>query len=125
MASLNKIMVIGNVGSDPEMRFTPNGASVTNFSLATNRKYNVAGEQKDATTWFHIVCWSKLAETCNQYLAKGKQVYVEGRLEIRKWTDKEEIEKTSVEIIANTVLFLGAKEKAEVGVEPEESEIPF
>ncbi len=126
MASLNKITVIGNVGTEPEMRFTPNGSPVTNFSVATNRKVN----DEDVTTWFRVNAWNKTAEACNQYLKKGQQVYVEGRLEIRKWQDKEDMERTSVEIVAHTVLFLGKKqqsaedeEQAKPVVEPED--IPF
>lgn len=107
MASLNKIMIIGNVGRDPEMRYTPSGNPVTSFSVATNRFYNSPeGEKKKETEWFNIVTWNKLAETCNQYLTKGKQVYVEGRLQTRTWEGQDGQKRTSVEIVASTVKFL-------------------
>ena len=78
---MNKIIVIGNLGRDPEMRYTPNGQSVTSFSVASNRKYTTAtGERREETEWFNVSAWGKLGETCNQYLTKGSQVYVEGRL---------------------------------------------
>lgn len=81
MASVNKIIVVGNLGRDPEMRFTPNGRPVTSFSVATSRRYTTsAGEQREETEWFTVVTWSRLAEQCNQFLTKGRLVYVEGRL---------------------------------------------
>ncbi len=107
MASLNKVMVIGNVGGDPEMRYTPGGNPVTSFSVATNRIYTTSeGERKKETEWFNIVTWNKLAETCNQFLTKGKQVYVEGRLQTRTWEGQDGQKRTRVEIVANTVRFL-------------------
>ena len=79
--TLNKMIVIGNVGSDPEMRYTPNGSAVTNFSVAANRRYTTAeGEQREETEWFRVAAWNRLAETCNQYVTKGMKIYVEGRL---------------------------------------------
>ena len=109
MASLNKILVIGNLGSEPEMRFTPNGNAVTSFSLATNRTFTIGDEKRDETQWFKVTAWNKLAETCNQFLAKGRQVYVEGRLQTKEWEDKDGEKRFSAEITASTVLFLGAK----------------
>ncbi|MBI4331861.1 MAG: single-stranded DNA-binding protein [Chloroflexi bacterium] len=107
MASLNKIIVIGNVGKDPEMRYTPTGAPVTSFSIATNHSYNSPeGERKQETEWFNVVTWNRLAETCNQFLTKGKQAYVEGRLRTRVWEGRDGQKRTSIEIIANKVLFL-------------------
>ena len=86
MVSLNKVMLIGNVGNDPEMRFTPNGNPVTSFRIATNRVFSTPeGEKKQETDWFTVVAWNKLAEQCNQFLNKGKLVYVEGRLRNRSW----------------------------------------
>ena len=83
---LNKCMVIGNLGRDPEMRYTPNGDAVTEFSVASSRQYTTAdGERREETEWFNVVTWGRLAETCSQYLSKGRQVYVEGRLETRSW----------------------------------------
>jgi len=105
---LNKVMIIGNTGREPEMRFTPSGKPVTNFSVAVNSKF---GEQ-DTTEWFNIVCWSKLAETCNQYLQKGQQVYVEGRLQTQTWEQDGET-KYKTEIVANRVLFLGKRKQEE------------
>lgn len=123
MANLNRIMVIGNVGSEPEMRFTPNGNPVTNFSVATNRRYQVDEEDREETTWFRVQAWNKLAETCNEYLSKGRQVYVDGRLQVRKWEDNEGKPRTSVEIVANTVLFLGSRGEWEEAQEPVPSEL--
>ncbi len=105
MASLNKVIVIGNVGNDPEMRFVPSGKPVTSFSVATNEKYG----DNDHTEWFNIITWDKLAETCNQYLKKGQQVFVEGRLQTRSWEDKEGVKHDKTEVIANKVLFLGQR----------------
>ena len=107
MASLNKISIIGNVGTDPEMRFTPNGNPVTSFRVATNRVYTTAdGERKQETEWFTIVAWNRLAEQCNQFLAKGRLVYAEGRLHTRSWEGQDGQKRTQVEIIANRVIFL-------------------
>ena len=108
MASLNKIIIIGNLGKDPEMRYTPSGSPVTSFSVATSYRYtNANGEPKEETEWFTVVVWQKQAESCNQYLAKGRQVYVEGRLHTRNWEGKDGQRHFTVEIIANRVLFLG------------------
>ncbi|MCI0440075.1 MAG: single-stranded DNA-binding protein [Chloroflexi bacterium] len=104
---LNKIMVIGNVGRDPEMRYTPNGNPVTSFSLATNRTYTTSdGERHEETEWFSVVCWNKLAETVNQYVTKGKRVYVEGRLKSSTWTGQDGQQRFRNEINADRVLFL-------------------
>ena len=105
--SLNKIMIIGNLGGDPEMRFTPSGNPVTTFSVATNRAYNTTdGERKEETEWFSVVTWSRLAENCNQYLVKGQRIYVEGRLHTRTWDGQDGQKHTRVEVIANNVIFL-------------------
>lgn len=107
MASLNKVMIIGNVGQDPEMRFTPNGNPVVTFSVAVNRKYtDSSGEKREETEWFNVVAWNKLAESCNQFLAKGKRAYVEGRLQTRTWEGQDGQKRSRVEIVANRVLFL-------------------
>jgi single-strand DNA-binding protein len=107
MVSLNKVMLIGNVGKDPEMRFTPNGSPVTSFSVATNRVFNTPeGEKKQETDWFSIVTWSKLAELCNQYLTKGKLVYIEGRLQTRNWDGADGQKHFRTEVVANQVIFL-------------------
>ncbi len=107
MAWLNKIMVIGNVGSDPEMRFTPSGKPVTSFPLATNRFYTTSdGERKRETEWFDVVTWDRQAESCNQYLTKGQRVFVEGRLRTRSWDGQDGQRRFRVEINANRVIFL-------------------
>jgi single-strand DNA-binding protein len=105
---LNKVMVIGHLGKDPEMRFTPSGRPVTTFSVAVSRSWNTAdGERRSETEWFNIVSWGNLAEICNQYLHKGQQVYIEGRLQTRRWQDKEGQKHTSVEVVANEMMMLG------------------
>lgn len=107
MAGLNKVMIIGNLGKDPEMRFTPQGKPVTTFSLATTRSFTgPEGERRQETEWFDVVTWDRLAETCNQYLAKGRRAYVEGRLHTRSWEGQDGQRRTRMEIVANTVLFL-------------------
>jgi len=119
MAGLNKVMIIGNVGTDPEMRFTPNGSPVTSFRLATSRTYTGGdGERKQETEWFDVVAWNRLAETCNQFLTKGQKAYVEGRIRTRNWEGQDGQKHTRVEIIANRVLFL---ERRPVGTLPEGS----
>jgi len=107
MASLNKVMIIGNLGSEPEMRFTPNGNPVTSFRVATNRVYNTAeGGRKEETEWFTVVTWNKLAEQCNQFLAKGRLVYAEGRIHTRNWEGQDGQPHSRMEVIANRVIFL-------------------
>ena len=105
---LNKVMVIGHLGKDPEMRYTPSGRPVTTFSVAVSRSWNTAdGERRSETEWFNIVAWGNLAEICKQYLYKGQQVYIEGRLQTRRWEDKEGQKHTSVEVVANEMMMLG------------------
>jgi single-strand DNA-binding protein len=105
---LNKVMVIGHLGKDPEMRYTPSGRPVTTFTLAVSRSWNSAdGERHSETEWFNIVAWGNLAEICKQYLVKGQQVYIEGRLQTRRWEDKEGAKHTSVEIVAGEMMMLG------------------
>ncbi|MFQ6111664.1 MAG: single-stranded DNA-binding protein, partial [Nitrospinota bacterium] len=107
MVGLNKVMIIGNLGTDPEMRFTPNGNPVTSFRLATSRNFTTAeGERRQETEWFDVVTWNKLAETCNQFLAKGRRAYVEGRLRTRTWEGQDGQRRSRIEIVANRVLFL-------------------
>jgi len=107
MASLNKIMLIGNVGSDPEMRYTPNGKAVTSFRMATNYRYAGSdGERREETEWFRVSVWGRQAESCNQFLSKGKRVYVEGRLRSRSWEGQDGQMRTSLEVSANRVIFL-------------------
>lgn len=107
---LNKVMVIGHLGRDPEMRYTPSGRPVTTFSIAVSRSWNTAdGERRSETEWFNIVSWGNLAEICKQYLHKGQQVYIEGRLQTRHWEDKEGQKHTSVEVVANEMMMLGER----------------
>jgi len=121
MASLNKVILIGYLGSDPEMRFTPDGKAVTSFRMATSRRYTTsAGESKEETDWFRITVWGKQAESCNQFLTKGKQVYVEGRLHAGNWQGQDGQMRISLEVTANRVLFLGRRALAPL---PEEGEI--
>jgi len=107
---LNKIMLIGNLGKDPEMNYTPSGTAVTKFSLAVSRyKKSSTGERQEETEWFNIVAWDKLAETCNQYLHKGSKVYIEGRQQQRKYTDKNGIDRWMVEVVVNDMEMLTPK----------------
>jgi single-strand DNA-binding protein len=122
---LNKILVIGNVGTDPEMRYTPNGNPVTSFRLATNRRYTPSGgEPRDETEWFTITAWNQLAETCNQYVTKGMRVYAEGRLKSDSWTGNDGQTRFRNEIVANQVLFLDRRQDgpAEAGFSPPPAE---
>ena len=118
MRDLNRVMIIGNAGKDPEMRFTANGSPVTSFSLAVNRyRSGTDGDRKEETEWFNVVAWNKLAETCNQFLGKGRRVYVEGRLQTRSWDGQDGQKRYRTEIIANDVLFLDRKGAAMDGGE--------
>ena len=112
MASVNKAIVIGNLGKDPEVRYMPDGGAITNISVATTDtwKDKTSGEKKEATEWHRIVFYRKLAEIAGQYLKKGSQVYIEGSLKTRKWTDKEGVEKYTTEIIADTMQMLGSRQ---------------
>jgi single-strand DNA-binding protein len=121
MASLNKITLIGNVGSDPEMRYTPNGKAVTSFRMATNYRYSGPdGERREETEWFRVSVWGKQAESCNQFLSKGRRVYVEGRLRSRNWEGQDGQMRTSLEVSANRVIFLDRTAAASL---PEEGEL--
>jgi single-strand DNA-binding protein len=107
--SFNKIIVVGNLGRDPEMRFTPQGTAVCSFTMATNeRRKDKAGEQQDVTTWFRVTVWGKQAETASKYLTKGRQVYVEGRLHVEEWTDRDGKQRYTLEVNAADVRFLDA-----------------
>ncbi len=122
MAGLNKIMVIGNVGTDPEMRYTPSGSPVTSFRLATSRRYNTQdGERREETEWFTIVAWSQLAEQVNQYLSKGRRAYVEGRLHSHSFQGNDGQMRFRNEIIADRVLFLDRAGTGEREQQPEEA----
>jgi single-strand DNA-binding protein len=127
---LNKVMIIGNLGRDPEMRYTPSGKPVTTFSVATSRTWSTSdGEKREETEWFNVVAWSSLAEICKQYLTKGQQVYIEGRLQTRHWDDQEGNKHTSVEIVANEMIILSERRETGEGSteseSSEEEEFPF
>ena len=107
MASLNKVQIIGNLGADPEMRFTANGQAVSTFNVAVNRRYQTRdGERREETEWVRCVAWAKLAELVSQHLTKGRQVYVEGRMQTRQWEDREGQRRYTTEVVANDVQFL-------------------
>lgn len=109
--SLNKVMLIGRLGQDPELKYTPSGSAVCNFSIATSESWtDKAGQKQEKTEWHRIVVWGKLAELCNQYLGKGRQAFVEGKLQTRSWEDKEGQKKYTTEVMANTVQFLDSKQ---------------
>lgn len=112
MASVNKAILIGNLGKDPETRYLPSGDAVCNFSIATTEtwKDKTSGEKKDATEWHNIAAFGKLAEICGQYLKKGSQVYIEGSIKTRKWQDKEGHDRYTTEIKADTMKMLGSRQ---------------
>jgi single-strand DNA-binding protein len=127
---LNKVLIIGRLGRDPEMRYTPSGRPVTTFSVATSRTWNTSeGERRTETEWFNVVAWSSLAEICKEYLTKGQQVYIEGRLQTRHWDDAEGVKHTTTEIVANEMILLGERreptEAPSEGEAAEEDEFPF
>jgi single-strand DNA-binding protein len=137
MASVNKAILVGNLGRDPEMRYTQSNTAVCNFSIATTDKYkDKSGEWQESTEWHNIVAWAKLAEICAEYLRKGKQVYIEGRLQTREWTDKSGQKRYTTEVIAREMQMLGPKGAVEEvpqggGYAPapdpgdDESDLPF
>ncbi|MGK5081852.1 single-stranded DNA-binding protein [Bdellovibrionota bacterium FG-1] len=107
--SVNKVILVGRLGQNPEVKYTPSGAAVANFSVATNEVWtDKSGQKQERTEWHRVVVWGKLAELCGQYLAKGRQAYVEGRLQTRQWQDKDGQTKYMTEVQAQTVQFLGA-----------------
>lgn len=108
--SFNKIILVGNLGRDPELRYTPQGTPVCNFTLATNeRRKDKAGETQDITTWFRVTLWGRQAETASQYLTKGKPVYVEGRLRVEEWTDRDGKARHTLEVHATDMQFIGTR----------------
>lgn len=109
--SVNKVILIGRLGKDPEMRFTPGGRAVTNFTMATNEYWtDQNNERQERTEWHRIVTWGKLAENCAKLLSKGKHVYIEGRLQTRSWDDRDGNKRYTTEIVANAMQILGAME---------------
>ena len=117
MASINKVILIGNLGKDPEVRYTPNGAAICNITLATTRswKNKDSGDKVEETEWHRVVFYDRLAEIAGEYLKKGRPVYVEGRLKTRKWQDKEGVDKYTTEIVADNMQLHGGREGGEPG----------
>lgn len=126
MSSLNKVMLIGNLGSDPEVRSTQAGNAVANFSIATTEGRGSGEDRKEYTEWHRVVVWGKLALTCGQYLKKGRQVYVEGRLQTRSYEDDAGVKRFTTEIVAREVKFLGGRNgNGSGGGQVEDDEVPF
>jgi single-strand DNA-binding protein len=113
-SGVNKVILVGNLGKDPEVRYTPGGQAVANFTIATNEAWtDKQGQKQERTEWHRIVVWGKTAENCGEYLSKGRQVYIEGRLQTREWTNKEGAKQYTTEIVANQVLFLQGGERGQ------------
>jgi single-strand DNA-binding protein len=139
MASVNKVILIGNLGRDPELRYTKNGQAVANFSLATSDNFTKDGQREERTEWHRIVAWGKTAELCTQYLTKGRSVYIEGALRTREWEDKDGNKRQTTEVHAQTVQFIGPRGAGQQGgggrpsepqtgtsdAAPADDEIPF
>lgn len=124
MAGINKAIIVGNLGQDPEIRYMQDGTAVTTFRIATSENWNdkQTGEKREKTEWHRIVAWGRLGEICGQYLSKGRQVYVEGKLQTRSW-EQDGITRYMTEIVANTVQFLGNREEG--GARPRPAERPM
>ena len=112
MASVNKVILIGNLGKDPEVRYAPSGSAICNITLATSRQWKdkTSGEKQEETEWHRVTFFDRMAEVAGEYLKKGKSVYIEGRLKTRKWTDKEGVERYSTDIMADRMEMLGSRE---------------
>lgn len=109
MAGVNKVIIVGNLGANPELKFTPNGQAVARMNLATGESWtDKNGQKQERTEWHRVVVWGKLAEICGKHLSKGRQVYVEGRLQTRSWEDQQGQKRYTTEVVANTVQFLGS-----------------
>lgn len=114
--SVNKVILVGRLGQNPEVKYTPSGATVAQLNVATNESWvDKSGQKQEKTEWHRVVVWGKLAELCGQYLSKGRQVYVEGRLQTRQWQDKENNARTTTEVQAQTVQFLGQGSQTSAG----------
>ncbi|GAC1341021.1 MAG: hypothetical protein NVS2B9_06070 [Myxococcales bacterium] len=111
-SGINKVILVGNLGKDPEVRYTPGGQAVANFNIATNEAWtDKQGQKQERTEWHRIVVWGKTAELCGEYLSKGRQVYIDGRLQTREWNNKEGVKQYTTEVVANQVLFLSGGER--------------
>lgn len=125
MSGINKVILVGRLGADPEIRYTQSGAGVANFNLATSENWTDRdGQRQERTEWHRIVVWGKMAETCSQYLSKGRQVYVEGRLQTRSWDDKDGNKRYTTEVVANTVQFLDRGERNTASADAQAIEPP-
>jgi len=125
MAGLNKVTLIGNLGRDPELRYTANGQAVANFTLATTESFSKRdGGRDEKTEWHRIVAWGKLAEICGEYLAKGRQIYVEGRIQTREWEDKDGNKRWTTEIVARNMQMLGRRSEGGTGADLPEPSAP-
>ena len=115
MAGINKVILIGRLGRDPEVRYTPDGTAVANFSIATSEEWKDkgSGEKKERTEWHRIVAWRRLGEICGEYLSKGRQVYIEGKLQTREWEDQEGNKRWTTEIVARDMQMLGSRDQTE------------
>jgi single-strand DNA-binding protein len=127
---LNKVMIIGHLGRDPELRYTPSGRPVASFSVATSRTWTSSdGERREETEWFNVVAWGNLAEICKTHLAKGQQVYVEGRLQTRGWEDENGTRHYRTELVANEMILLGdrhvSQDMRDDGDDDEKDSFPF
>ena len=123
--AVNKAILIGHLGADPEVRYTPSGAAVANFRIATSESWNdKEGQKQERTEWHRIVAWNKLAELCGEYLAKGRQVYVEGRIQTRQWDDREGNKRYTTEIIASRIQMLGRPEDRQAPAPVDEPTAP-
>jgi single-strand DNA-binding protein len=121
MASVNKVIIVGNLGADPELRYTPSGKAVATFNVATREQWTGKdGEKEERTEWHRVVAWARLGEVCGEYLHKGSQVYVEGRLQTRSWEDRDGKKRYTTEIVAQTMQMLGAPSKGGTAKTPEE-----
>ena len=122
MSSLNKVMLIGHLGKDPEVRYTPDGAPVATFSLATSENWtDKSGSRQEHTEWHTIVAWNKLADLCKRFLTKGRQVYIEGRIRSRDWNDRDGNKRRTTEVIATQMVLLGSRQQSsDAGVQPME-----
>lgn len=115
MAGINKAIIVGRLGADPEVRYTPSGSAVANFNIATSMEWKDkdSGEKRERTEWHRIVVWNRLGELCGEYLSKGRQVYIEGRIQTRSWEDRDGNKRYTTEIIASDVQFLGGRDAAD------------
>ncbi len=137
MAGINKVILVGNLGKDPEVKYTQGGTAFANFSIATSERWtDKNGEKQEKTEWHRVVAWGKLAEICGEYMSKGKQVYIEGKLQTRQWEDKDGNTRYTTEVKADNVMLLGRKDSFDESNdksgsypadknEPDDGDIPF